>query len=158
MGKLFKISGSFEKKGKWSEPVPAFVGEILMQDDHLFIGYCDELHNGKKKPDDTIRYLVGSFIDRRDDNKGIEFYKMSNDPAFAPILYTVKNLTNEETGIWGAYFDENGSFCFYPHGQAKVTVEEQPCNKRAAERVKARFEELKKDLYWNNELITAVLA
>lgn len=158
MGKLFKISGSFRQNGFWARPDPAFVGEIIMTDDHMFCGYCDELCKEADDAGDKIRYLLGSFIDRKDENQGIEFYKMSNDARLMPLLYRIENLATGGDGTWYACLTDNGACFFLNRGDAKISVEEQPCSKKALERVRARFNEVNEDLYWNYFLINTLLA
>ncbi len=153
MSKLFKISGSFRQNGLWTRPDPAFIGEIVMTDDHMFCGYCDELYEEAHTASDKIRYLIGSFIDHKNNDQGIEFYKMSNDARHLPLLYRIENLATGGDGAWYSCMADRGTCCFLTQGDAKISLEEKPYSKKALERVKARFCEVNKDFYWNHYLI-----
>lgn len=158
MGKLFKISGSFEQNGTWPKPRPAFVGEIVVGKGNMFCGYCDELYEEAGEVGDTARYLIGTFIDRRDDDQGIEFYKLSNHQLQLPLLYRIENLATGGDGTWSACMVGGRNVCFMPQGDAQVSVEEKPCSKKDIERVKTRFSEVREDLPMNRELLQAMLA
>lgn len=155
MSKIFRISGNFTENGKWAEPDPAFAGEIVVDKEGRFCGYCDELYGdegGRYTGDNyalnKVRYLVGS-VAEKNDGYGVRFYKLSNDPWQAPLIYNQHHAENE--GFWGALTVLNlpiGDFTYM--GEARISLEELPYTEEDADRIKARFGEL--DISVNDDL------
>lgn len=151
MSKIFKISGNFMQYNVWSEPNPSFTGEIIVDDAGVFCGYCTELYNSRKS---EVRFLAGAFAPNgRNGKTGIAFYKMSNDPIQAPLMYVMPDLDNVQSGSWAA----PGLFGYFePQGKAKITIEEATYSEDDESRIKSQFEEVDKSVNGNGQLLEQV--
>ncbi len=100
------------------------------------------------------RFLAGAFAPNGKDGKtGIAFYKMSNDPIQAPLMYVVPNLDNVECGSWAAL----GLFGYFePQGKAKITVEEVVYSEDEENHIKSQFEKVDKSINGNDQLLEQV--
>lgn len=151
MSKIFKISENFMQHNVWSEPSPSFTGEIIVDDAGVFCGYCTELYNSRKS---EVRFLAGAFAPNGKNGKtGIAFYKMSNDPIQAPLMYVMPDLDNVQSGSWAA----PGLFGYFePQGKAKITIEEATYSEDDESRIKSQFEEVDKSVNGNGQLLEQV--
>lgn len=159
MSKIFKISGNFMQYGKWSEPDPSFVGEIVVEDEKLQ-GYCNELYeHGEMSEVNKVRYLVGALTNNgKNGNLGAIFFKLSNDTKQSPLRYVVYDLTNPAGGFWEAMrvmVPGTNLLRFVQQGRAKITIEEQDYSEEKAARIKAEFEKLDTKDALNNLLATS---
>ena len=151
MSKIFKISGNFMEYGEWSTPDPSFTGEIVVDDANVFCGYCTELYNSRKS---EIRFLAGAFASNGRNGKiGIAFYKMSNNPIYAPQMYIILDLEDICPGSWKElYF---GSY-FVFRGGAKIAVEEVTYSEDEESRIKSQFEKIDRSINCNSQLLEQV--
>lgn len=154
MGRIFSITGNFMQYGQWSEPDPSFSGKIVVNEEDEFYGICEELYRSSMSDINRTRYIAGAFA-KNDRNgwQGIAFYKMSNDPVQAPLMYFTPDLTNSESGTWAAlsifgYFQEQG--------RSKIIVKEEAYSKEVEDNIKAEYDALNKDINGNNELLEQI--
>lgn len=154
MGKIFKISGNFMQNGEWAQPDPSFTGEIFVDDASIFCGYCNELYASHMSEVNKTRFLAGAFAPNGKNGKtGIAFYKMSNDPIQAPLMYVMPDLDNVQSGSWAAL----GLFGYFePQGKAKITIEEATYSEDDESRIKSQFEEVDKSINGNDQLLEQV--
>lgn len=154
MSRIFSISGNFTQYGMWSEPDPSFVGKIVATDDDEFYGFCEELYCNDMSDINRTRYLAGAFAKNgRNGRQGISFYKLSNDPEQAPLMYVVPDLTYPKSGSWGALFRTG---FFLKQGKAKVIIEEEDYSKEEEDRIKAKYQALNKKGRYNHELLEQI--
>ena len=152
MSRIFKISGNFVQNGEWAKPDPSFTGKIVVDDNNEFYGYCDELYSSSMSEINRIRYLSGVFATNIESGqRGIAFYKMSNDRKQAPLMYVVPDLTDPEGGTWAA-LTEFGYFL--EMGKSKITVEEEPFSEEEEKNIKAKYDNLDENVNHNKDLLT----
>ena len=150
MSRIFSISGNFMQNGKWSKPDPSFKGKIVVADDGGFRGYCDELYECDMSDINKTRYIVGVLATNHGRNAdSIMFYKLSNDPVQAPLLYCVLDLSDHNSGSWSA--PQHGLFA--RQGVANITLEKEDYSEEEEDRIRAKFTELDKDLNGNGMVI-----
>ncbi len=154
MGRIFSISGNFTQFGRWSEPDPSFSGKIVVNDEDEFYGFCDELYKSTMSDINRTRYLAGAFAENsRNGQRGIAFYKMSNDPVQAPLMYVIPDLENPESGSWAAlsvfgHFEEQG--------KARVIIAEEAFSEEKENDIKTKYEALDKRINGNDELLEQI--
>ena len=152
MSRIFSISGNFMQNGKWSVPNPSFKGKIVVADDGGFRGYCDELYESNMSDINKTRYIVGLLTtNRRRDADGIMFYKLSNDPVQAPLLYIIQDLSELNSGSWSA---PGQIGLFVRKGVANITLDAEDYSEEEEDRIHAKFAELDKDLNGNGMVIS----
>ena len=138
-------------RGEWSEPDPAFIGKIVVDDEDNFYGVCEELYDGPVTVNYKERYLAGSFAPNgRNQRRGIAFYKMSNDPVISPLMYVVPDLSDVECGTWAGLTLFG---VFKKQGKARVELEEVAFSEEEADEIKAQYKTLNKELNGNGQLI-----
>ncbi len=151
MSRIFSISGNFMQNGRWSEPNPSFKGKIVVADDGGFRGYCDELYECDMSDINKTRFIVGVLAtNRRRNAEGIMFYKLSNDPVQAPLLYIMQDLSDSNSGSWSA---PGHIGLFVRQGEANITLEKEDYSEEEEDRIHAKFTELDKDLNGNGMVI-----
>lgn len=156
MSKIFRISGNFEREGKWPMSTPEFMGMILSDDGRHFVGYCYE------NPDDDYddawlmwrrRFIVGRFTkSNKEHGVGVEFFQMCNDPKVAPVKCKIPDLgcgTETEAGTW-AWRTHVG---FEEHGRANVLIEDMTYSKNLDKSIRTIFSKLNKEVNHNADLI-----
>lgn len=147
MGRIFKLKGNFTQSMKWAnEKSPAFVGEIVIEDDGTFHGYCDELYESDAVGEDRTRYLAGMSM-----GDGIAFYKLSNLEPQLPLFFLVPKV-EETIGYW-ATFSVHGCF---KQGAAVVVLEEQPYSKESEDVIKGIFSDVDRTVNRNYEYLDEV--
>ena len=123
--RIFKIKGNFMQYGVWSEPDPGFTGKIAVDDDGIFVGWCDELYEFPPEASNAakVRYLVGVY-DESDDS--IQFYKLSNDHMQSPLLYEQVVVDGEKVCDWSSVdlSSPQSIVLFKKAGDAKIELEE----------------------------------
>ena len=154
MGRIFKISGNFEQDGIWSGPGSAFLGEIMVDYDNMFYGYCLESYDGFITVLNRTGFLVGAMAPNGANGKeGVVFYKLSNEPHQLPLIYIVPDLENGG-GLWGEIVEDGDRFGVMIEGEAMIdtseTLKQGP--KYEAE-IKAKFNKLDATIFWNNSLL-----
>ena len=157
MGKIFRISGNFKDHGEWRDPDPSFEGEILVDDDDNFTGYCNELYSVRPELEPDLkgkyefRFLAGSFANNgKNGEKGICFYKMSNSSEIESIVCLVPDLHDPENGTY--YFV--GPFTiFLPEDGIRVKLEEVAFSNEEAGRIIDNFVNLDTKIYMNDALL-----
>ena len=154
MSRIFNISGNFMQFGKWSEPDPSFSGKIVVNEEDEFYGFCEELYSSNMSDDNRIRYIAGAFAENgRNGQRGIAFFKMSNDSKQAPLMYVTPDLMVPESGLWAAlsifgYFQEQG--------RSRIVVEEETFSKEVEKSIKTKYDTLDKGINGNNELLEQI--
>ena len=153
MSKIFRISGNFKQSGKWSKPDPSFSGKIVVDEDGIFYGFCDELYSENIMSDlNRVRYLSGALGPNGfNGNQGIAFYKMSNYFPQNPLMYIVPDLICMDSGGW--YALERGLNLFALKGMAKVSIEEEIYSEEEEASIRAKFELLDKGINCHYVLI-----
>lgn len=149
MSRIFSISGNFMQYGKWSTPDPSFEGKIVVNDKNELHGYCKELYEADMSDVNRTRYLVGVLDENPDGRQSIAFCKLSNDPVQAPLLYTVANLADQETGMWCALC----LFMFVPQGEARITLKEEAYSKKEEDNIDEIYQTLDKDINGNGDFL-----
>lgn len=113
MSKIYKISGKFQKEGKWSELPEDFRGVFAVDEDtQVLKGYMEEKY---KSQYDSIRFVCGIM-----DGMRLGYFKLSNDWRLAPLVYVFKDY--HENGMWGGVRPLTGDVLI--QGEAKVTLKE----------------------------------
>ena len=154
MSRIFNISGKFMQYGKWSEPDPSFSGKIVVNEEDEFYGFCEERYSSNMSDDNRIRYIAGAFAENgRNGQRGIAFFKMSNDSKQAPLMYVTPDLMVPESGLWAAlsifgYFQEQG--------RSRIVVEEETFSKEVEKSIKTKYDTLDKGINGNNELLEQI--
>ena len=159
MSKIFKISGNFTQNGEWTNPDPAFAGEIVVNETGKFYGWCDQystegtndLQAGGVYEIDETRYLIGALA-KEGDGYSLLFFKLSNAPWQTPLLYEIHDVSATDC-IWAA-MDFDGDFA--PKGNAMVSLEEIPYSKADAEQVRERFYDADISINENDALVQEV--
>ncbi len=137
MSKIFKISGNFVQNGKWAQPDPSFTGEIVVDDDNTFHGYCNELYDGDTPDLNKTRYLAGTIATNSKTGKEcIAFLKLSNFIEQAPLVYSASG----EEGVWGAFAPWGTNY--FMLDKARVKIEEVAYSLKDEQRIKNKFNEL----------------
>ena len=155
MSRIFSISGNFMQYGEWAEPNPSFSGKIVVDENDEFYGFCEELYANTMSDINRIRYLAGAFANNgRDGKRGIAFYKMSNEPRQAPLMYVIPNLEAPKTGSWAALSAFTGLFDF--QGKADITVEEEAFSAEEEANIKAKYDALDKRINGHDELLEQI--
>ena len=155
LGRIFKISGNFKQDGIWANPIPAFSGEIVIDDNNMFHGYCFELYDAFFLSEiNKTRFLVGAMAPNGANGKeGVVFYKLSNEPHQLPLIYIVPDLENGD-GLWGGIVEDGDRLGVMVAGEAMIdtseTLKQGP--KYEAE-IKAKFNKLDATIFWNNSLL-----
>ncbi len=140
---------------KWAEPNPSFSGKIVVDENDEFYGFCEELYANTMSDINRIRYLAGAFANNgRDGKQGIAFYKMSNEPRQAPLMYAMSNLEAPKTGSWAALSAFTG--LFHPQGKADITVEEEAFSAEEEANIKAKYDALDKSINCHDELLEQI--
>ena len=145
MSKIFKISGNFTENGKWTKHNPAFEGEIVVNDEGKFYGWCEQFcsegsagYNCDTVSDiNKVRCMVGALAEEGE-GYSLLFYKLPNMPLQTPLLYEIHS-TSPADCIWSAE-DPGGGFVSY--GNAEVFVEEISYSEEAINGVRERFSEM----------------
>ncbi|MCR4753049.1 MAG: hypothetical protein K5837_01350 [Candidatus Saccharibacteria bacterium] len=111
------------KENGHSQTLPS-KGKIIVEDDGLFSGYCDELYGSISS--DKTRYLFGHLAqDEHGKVTGIAFFKLSNDRNQAPLIYLVAGLKTSRVALWGSLSLSFGTLVSYMwHGEATINTEE----------------------------------
>lgn len=135
MGKIFKITGNYMQYGMWAIPDPSFAGEIVVDDDNTFKGYCDELYESEQPDENKLRFLFGKFGKSKENSTdGLVFLKLSNFERQSPLLYVVHDFEDQSNNHWAALRIHFDSAEFEPQGAATIKIEEV---EYSAEREKA---------------------
>ncbi len=156
LGKLFKISGSFEANGGWQQPDPCFTGEISVREDNSFVGYSDELYDwpaylaeGGKR-----RYLTGYLANNdRNGKLGISFFKLSNYHDIDAYLYVTPELDDPESGSYAA---PTPAGYFRRQGKTRIYLEEEPYDEQKKTEIEAKFRDVDLRLRINYELVSQI--
>lgn len=157
MSKIFKITGNFVQNGEWAQPDPSWAGKIVVSDHDLFFGYCDELYQEIITEANKTRFLVGAFANNgKNGQRGIAFYKLSNEPRQAPLMYVMPDLTDPNSGSWAGMMMLFGSGQFEEQGKAKVTVEEQPFSETEAQRIENQFSQVNTRINCHSQLLDQI--
>ena len=155
MGRIFSISGNFMQRGEWAEPDPSFSGKIVVDKNDEFYGFCEELYASTMSDINRIRYLAGAFAnDGRDGKQGIAFYKMSNEPMQAPLMYVMPNLEVPKTGLWAEVYPLMGYFI--SQGDADITVKEEAFSAEEEANIKAKYDTLDKRINGHDKLLEQI--
>lgn len=162
MSRIFSISGNFIQNGAWSTPDPSFSGKIVVDDNNEFYGYCEELYEETMSELNRTRYLVGVFA-RNDScaNKGISFYKLSNEERQSPLMYVVPDLSDPEQkdATWATFaeiFPWTGIYEMRAVGRAKINLTEEPFSVDEEKRIREIYEDLDEDVGFNSSLIEQI--
>ena len=148
MSKLFKISGNFMQYGEWAQPDPSFTGEIVVDDDNTFHGYCNELYDTDTPVLNKTRYLAGVIATNSKTGKeGIAFFKLSNYIEQAPLLYIISG----EEGAWGVIFPWRGDYSMVD--EARVKIEEVTYDLKDEQRIENKFNELNMSINLHDQLL-----
>ena len=135
MGKIFKISGNFEQNEEWTEP--GFIGEIAVDDNNRFFGYCAELYPCPKEGQE--RFLYGAFLDDTQNEHGIIFLKLSNWKRQPVLLYTIRDLETQKDGEW-KILDRWGEIAnINRQGAAVVSIQEVEYDEARYKDIISRF-------------------
>ncbi len=154
MSRIFNISGNFMQFGKWSEPDPSFSGQIVVNEKDEFYGFCDELYSSNMSDVNRIRYIAGAFAENgHNGQRGIAFFKMSNDSERAPLMYVTPDLMAPESGSWAAL---TISGYFQVQGRSRITVEEETFSEEVEKSIKAKYDALDKGINGNGELLEQI--
>lgn len=138
MSKIFKISGNFMQYGEWSTPDPSFAGEIVVDDDNTFHGYCNELYDSDAPDLDKTRYLAGKIATNSKTGKEcIAFLKLSNFIEQAPLVYSASG----EEGAWGALAPWGTNYYILDE-EARIKIEEVAYSLKDEQRIENKFNEL----------------
>lgn len=156
---LFSISGDFTNDGGWIEIGPMFNGKILVDEVGKFCGYCEQHYtegDGGRCDEDAceavkMRGIVGA-IAKEGDGYSLLFYKLSNAPWQAPLLYEIHDASPTNC-IWSAK-DPGGGFI--PRGNARVSLEELPYSKEIEDGIKVKFGEVDLENDCNKALVQEV--
>ena len=159
MGKIFRISGNFTQNGEWAKPNPAFIGEIVVNEDGKFYGWCEQycvegvidLQVGGVYEVDEFRYLIGALA-KECDGYSLLFFKLSNAPWQAPLSYEIHDASAADC-IWSAKDPSGG---FVPRGNAMVSLEEIPYSEAEVEYVKELFCDADISINVNDDLVRKV--
>ena len=153
MSRIFKIFGNFMQFVRWSSPDPSFSGKIVVDDADEFYGICEELYDSSASDIERTTYIAGAFAaNNQTGQRGIAFYKLSNDPGQPPLMYVTPDLTNPESGSWAVL-----SFtCFQEQGRSRITIEEEVFSEEKANEIKAKYEHLRKDINHNGDLLPQI--
>lgn len=148
MSTIFKISGNFLENGEWAQPDPSFTGEIVVDDDNTFHGYCNELYDGDTPDLNKTRYLAGVIATNSKTGKeGITFFKLSNYIEQAPLLYIISG----EEGVWGVISPWKGDY--FMVDEARVKIEEITYDLKDEQRIKNKFNELNMSINLHDQLL-----
>lgn len=158
MGKIFRISGNLKVDGEWREPDPSFEGEILVDDDDNFIGYCNELYHIRPELEPALkgkyefRYLAGSFaVNERSGKQGICYYILSNSSEIESIVCRIPDVEKPEDGGDYCYI---GPFDMFLHeGEARISLNEIDYSDEDASRIIDAFVSLDLKEYMNDSLV-----
>ncbi len=166
MSKIFDISGNFVTHitKDWKMPDIAFNGEIVVEPNGHFIGYCNELYDDLEEEENKVRYLTGYIANNnRDGKEGICFYKLSNFKLQEPIQYIMYDFEDEKSGAWAILLTMPHIFTkpiifFTLADRAKVSIAEKSVEDLdgEADRISRRFNELNTSIGWNNEMVNSV--
>lgn len=159
MSKLFKISGNFTENGEWTIHNPAFAGEIAVDENGKFCGWCEQIYaegsNGHydEKPceNNKTRCVVGALAE---ENHGYSllFFKLSNDEWQTPLSYEIHTDSTADC-VWSAK-DPGGGFV--AQGNAMVTLEEIHYSKSKASRIRNHFRKMYTSTIVNDTLLQEV--
>ncbi len=157
MGKIFRISGNLKDHGEWRKPNPSFEGEILVDDEDNFTGYCNELYSVRPELESELkgryefRFLAGSFAKNgKDGELGMCFYKMSNSEEIESVVCLVPSLEKPEEGT---YFFVGPFNIFLPEDGVRVKLEEVDYSVEEASKIIDSFVNLDTRLYMNDSLL-----
>ena len=165
MDKIYKISGNFRQNGIWSSPDPSFEGEIVVDPEGNFYGYCNELYDSDAPEINRTRYLVGYYGSNDCMGEGIAFYKLSNLDIQSPLLYVKEDLYTENLCHWSSlqYCLVDVDTCCGPGiayapafirvDEAEIRLKRARYSKAAAERIKAKYEEIDQTIALNKFLL-----
>ncbi len=159
MSKLFKISGNFTYGGDWIAPESAFEGEIAVNHDGKFYGWCEQRFvegvSGRKdaiqRSADKVRSLVGALAEEGA-GYSLTFFKLSNSSLQVPLLYEFHDASAADS-IWSAE-DPGGGFV--PQGNARISLEEIPYSDAATAHIRDRFGETDISISQNDAMIREV--
>ena len=158
LSKIFKISGNFMQDGEWVKPDPAFEGEIVVDKDGKFCGYCSQPHisesekyYGENHDNREIRSLVGA-VAKEGKGYSLLLFKLSNDDEQMPLSYEIHDASVADC-IWSAKDPYGG---FVSHGNAKISLSEMPYSEKEAKSIMAKFCEVDKNVGDNEALICEV--
>lgn len=135
MATFFRITGNFTYgEGEWQTPDPSFIGEIEVQEDGFFVGYCKELYGAYGVDVDIFgnasapqvmdglegyedRLLAGYLYEA--EPQGITYIKFAENPHLSPILYIITDLTR---GGWWGGLRSLISNAFIKMGEARTEI------------------------------------
>lgn len=138
MSRLFKISGNMKRDGerlytaprvdegqqdsKWLDANPTFVGEIVVDKEGVFRGYCDHIFGNMFYSEDSPyfnqpEYLVGSIIEEHG-GYSMKFFKLPNDPDRTPVLFEI-HTTEPKRCFWAI---ENFAGDFFRKEEVRVNL------------------------------------
>lgn len=124
LSKVMRISGNFEKAGKWSDSI--FNGYIIVEDNGYFVGYQDEFclntdETAHKESGNYLEWFITGYIvnNGRDGAEGIAYYKLPIKEDRLPILHVIPN--HIEKGDWSEIEPEG---CLAPQGVVLVLLED----------------------------------
>ncbi len=163
MDRIYRLTGNFRQNGQWIKPNPSFSGEIVVNSEGMFYGWCRELYNDG--PFNT-RYLTGYYGPNDYMGEGIAFYKLNNLGLPKPSLFVVEDIYGDIPGHWSIMKEEwtNIESSHYGHGilkrfvfedvdEATIALERIEYSKEAAALIKQRFEEVSHKVSHNDYLI-----
>lgn len=137
------------------KPDPVFRGEIVVNQDGKFCGYCHEVNESAKDSDSLsarkTRSVVGA-VAIEGEGYSLLLFKLSNDAKQPPLSYEIHELSN--AGCFWSVKDLYGGFI--PQGNAKIALEELPYSKEAADRIITKFYEVDNNIGDNEALICEV--
>ena len=139
--------------GEWSTPDPSFTGEIVVDDDNTFHGYCNELYDTDTPVLNKTRYIAGAIAPNgRNGKEGIAFYKLSNYHNQAPLMYVIPELGEYSEGEWAAL--DWGTF--FVIDEARVEIEEVTYSIEDEKRIRTKYDELDKTINCHNQLLEQI--
>ena len=133
---------------EWPTPDPSFTGEIVVDDDNTFHGYCNELYDGDTPDLNKTRYLAGVIATNSKTGKErIAFFKLSNYIEQAPLLYIISG----EEGVWGVI--SPWKVDYFMVDETRVKIEEVTYDLKDEQRIKNKFNELNTNINLHDQLI-----
>lgn len=151
---IFRISGNMMQDGEWMQPDPAFVGEIVVDEDGKFFGWCDSLYinNREQHSEPNWQHFLTGAVAEENGGYSLLFFRLSNVIWQPPMVCEIHD-TSPADCVWAAK-DPGGSFV--PQGNARAKLEKLAYSDEYAERIKQRFQEVDTTIDHNAELIQEV--
>ena len=145
--------------GEWAKPDPAFEGEIFVNKEGKFRGYCKQPYVNESAKyygeevcsSGTIRPIIGA-VAKEGAGYSLVLFKLSNEEYQVPLSYEIHDASLADC-IWSVKDPYGG---FVPHGNARIVLEEEPYSTEKAKRIISRFDEADKKIGDNEALICEV--